>query len=335
MIPALRNLGTDARAQLRKIAQPPWLSPMLATLTDTPFSRENWIFEPKFDGERCLAFRRGRELRLMSRNEIVMSDQYPELVAALMKQRVDAFIVDGEIVAFEGEVTSFTRMQARMHVANPPPSLIKETPVFYHLFDVLYLDGYDTTRLPLRDRKQVLREAFTFKEPLRYTDHRERDGLEFYREACKRGWEGLIAKRADAPYTQRRSTDWLKFKCVAEQEFVIGGYTDPQGSRVGFGALLIGYYEGGKLHYAGRVGTGYDDATLVRLHKMLSRLETKERPFVETDFPRKGVHWVKPALVCQVGFTEWTPDHRLRHPRFLGLRDDKNPRDVVRERPKG
>jgi bifunctional non-homologous end joining protein LigD len=333
MIAALQNLGKDARARLRRIAQPAWLSPMLATLTDTPFSRDGWLFETKFDGERCVAFRRGRDLRLMSRNEIVMNDQYPELVAALMKQRVDEFIVDGEIVAFEGTVTSFTRMQARMHVSNPPPSLIKETPVFYYLFDVLYLDGYDTTRLPLRDRKQLLKAAFTFKDPLRWTDHRERDGLEFYREACKLGWEGLIAKRADGPYVQRRSTDWLKFKCVAEQEFVVGGYTDPQGSRVGFGALLIGYYGGGELHYAGRVGTGYDDETLVRLHKKLSRLETKERPFVESDFPRKGIHWVKPELVCQVGFTEWTPDKRLRHPRFLGLRDDKNPRDVVRETP--
>jgi bifunctional non-homologous end joining protein LigD len=334
MVDFLQQLSADVRAKLHKRAQPSWIAPMLATLTEQRFSRDNWFFEPKLDGERCLAFRHGKDLRLMSRNELALNDQYPELVAALMKQRVDDFIVDGEIVAFEGEVTSFTRMQGRMHISNPPPSLIKEIPVFYYLFDLLYLDGHDTTRLALRDRKRLLKAAFAFKDPLRWTDHREREGEEFYREACRKGWEGLIAKRADGPYRSGRSTDWLKFKCVAEQEFVVGGFTDPQGSRIGFGALLVGYYEDGELHYAGKVGTGYDDETLRRLHKMLSSLETDKRPFVERDFPRKGVHWVKPKLVCEVGFSEWTPDGKLRHPRFLGLRDDKKPKDVVREKPR-
>jgi len=329
----LKTLPDDAREKLRKTPQPAWISPMLATLTHKYFSSPDWIFELKFDGERCLTFRRGAELRLMSRNAIVMNDQYPELVAALAKQPQTDFIVDGEIVAFAGKITSFARMQGRMHISNPPPSLIKEIPVFYYLFDLLYLDGYDVTRLPLRQRKDLLKRAIVFKDPLRYTEHRERDGLAYHREACRMGWEGIIAKRADSRYVARRSPDWLKFKCVNEQELVIGGYTDPQGSRIGFGALLVGYYEGGKLHYAGRVGTGYDEETLARLHDMMRKLETDERPFVERDFPRRGIHWIKPKLVAQVGFAEWTPDGKLRHPRFLGLRDDKQPREVVRETP--
>jgi len=335
MTDPLSKLDAAARGKLKKRAQPPWLSPMLATLTHEYFSDPKWIFERKLDGERCLAFRRGDDLRLMSRNQKTMNDQYPELVAALRKQPAHDFIVDGEIVAFEGALTSFERLQNRMHVSNPSPSLVRDTPVYYYLFDLLYLNGYDTTHLPLRDRKRLLKAAFSFKHPLRFTIHRNRAGLDFYHQACKDGWEGLIAKRADSRYLGKRSTDWLKFKCVNEQEFVIGGYTDPQGSRVGFGALLIGCYEGGELRYAGKVGTGYDDETLERLSETLSRIETKKRPFVDGDFPRKGVHWVKPELVCQVGFTEWTPDGKLRHPRFLGLRDDKDPRDVVRERPGG
>lgn len=333
MTDLLQALPKDAREKLRKAPQPPWISPMLATLTHKYFSRPDWIFEPKFDGERCLTFRRGAELRLMSRNQIVLNDQYPELVAALANQPPADFIADGEIVALAAKVTSFARMQRRMHVSNPPRSLIKEIPVFYYLFDLLHLDGHDLTRLPLLQRKELLKRAVAFKDPLRYTEHREREGLAYHREACRLGWEGIIAKRADSRYVPRRSTEWLKFKCVNQQELVIGGYTDPHGSRSGFGALLVGYYERGKLHYAGRVGTGYDEETLTRLHAMMRKLETDERPFVERDFPRRGIHWLKPNLVAQVGFAEWTPDGKLRHPRFLGLRDDKRPREVVREKP--
>jgi bifunctional non-homologous end joining protein LigD len=168
---------------------------------------------------------------------------------------------------------------------------------------------------------------------MRFTPHRNADGERYFDEACRKGWEGLIAKRADSAYAHRRSTDWLKFKCVKRQELVIGGYTDPKGKRTGFGALLVGYYEQGRLRYAGRIGTGYDDATLERLAARLAGLERRSRPFADEDIPERGVHWVTPKLVAEAAFTEWTEDGRLRHPRFLGLRADKAPEEVGRERP--
>jgi bifunctional non-homologous end joining protein LigD len=187
--------------------------------------------------------------------------------------------------------------------------------------------------VPLIHRKALLSEAFDFRDPLRFTQHRERDGEAYYREACREGLEGVIAKRADSIYVSRRSRDWLKFKCWEEQEFVIGGFTDPKGDRVGFGALLLGYYEDGRLRYAGKVGTGFDTGLLASLGKELSALEINHSPFAEEVKAGKGVHWVRPKLVAQVSFTQWTRDGRLRHPRFLGLRRDKNAREVVRERP--
>jgi ATP-dependent DNA ligase len=172
---------------------------------------------------------------------------------------------------------------------------------------------------------------FHFRNPLRFTEHRETEGEAYYHEACRRGWEGVIAKDGDGVYVSGRTRAWLKFKCTHEQEFVIGGYTDPRGGRVGFGALLVGVYEGGRPVYAGKVGTGFDQATLQRLGKQLAQLETTTSPFVGDGLPRRGVHWVKPRLVAQIGFTEWTPGGKLRHPRFIGLREDKDPKEVVRE----
>jgi ATP-dependent DNA ligase len=166
---------------------------------------------------------------------------------------------------------------------------------------------------------------------LRLTEHRETEGEAYYREACEQHWEGIIAKNGDSAYASERSRQWLKFKCVNEQEFVIAGYTDPQGERIGFGALLAGYYERGKLKYAGKVGTGYDTGTLRRLGRQLASLQTGSKPFEADILPSSGVHWVKPKLVAQIGFTEWTGDGKLRHPRFLGLRDDKKPEEVTRE----
>lgn len=305
---------------------------MLATLTRDYFSDPDWVFERKLDGERCLAFREGKELRLLSRNRKELNDTYPEMVEALRKQKAGDFIVDGEIVTFEGAVTSFSRLQQRMQLRDPEEALQSGVPVFYYIFDLLYLDGHDTTQVPLRHRKALLKRALRFKDPLRYTAHRNAEGEAYHREACRKGWEGVIAKRADSPYSHSRSCHWLKFKCVNEQEFVVGGYTDPKGSRIGFGALLIGCYEGEDLVYAGQVGTGYDDDTLRRLKKRLSSIERQSSPFAGHGVPTRGVHWVEPKLVAQVGFTEWTEDGKLRHPRFLGLRRDKKPQEVVRER---
>ncbi len=204
--------------------------------------------------------------------------------------------------------------------------------VTYYLFDLLRLDGADTRSLPLRSRKSLLRRALTYRAHLRMTAHRNEGGAESSADACARGWEGLIAKPANGPYRQGRSTDWLKLKCSLGQEFVIGGFTEPAASRVGLGALLLGYHEGGRLRHAGKVGTGFDRRTLLDLRARLDELATSEPPFADHVHEARA-HWVEPTLVAQIAFTEWTRDGRLRHPRFLGLRDDKAARDVVHERP--
>jgi DNA ligase D-like protein (predicted ligase) len=305
---------------------------MLATLTEDRFSDPDWLYERKLDGERCLAFRTAGSVHLLSRNRKDLNGHYPEIVDALAEQTTQDFVVDGEIVAFEGSRTSFSRLQARMQVNDPDAARRTGVKVFLYVFDVLHLDGHDLTGLALRRRKALLRSALDYGGPLRFTPHRTGNGVAYWEQACRRGWEGVIAKRADGSYVHGRSKDWLKFKCVTEQEFVIGGYTDPQGSRIGFGALLVGYYERGRLRYAGKVGTGYDRPMLEQLSKQLADLEQDEPAFASGNLPHARVHWVKPRLVCQVAFSEWTRDGQLRHPRFQGLREDKRPREVVRER---
>jgi bifunctional non-homologous end joining protein LigD len=327
----LDRLPAAARARLRKRPPPTWVAPMLATLTNQPFSREGWLFEPKLDGERCLVFRRGKDLVLFSRNRKRLNQKYPEIIAALQREEKAVFVIDGEIVTLQGDVTSFAKLQQRMQVEQPTADLLRRVPVWLYVFDLIYLDRYDTRQVPLRYRKELLRDAFDFQDPLRFTEHRERTGEAYYREGCRRGWEGVMAKNGDSVYVSRRTREWLKFKCVKEQELVIGGYTDPHGKRIGFGALLVGYYRRGRLVYAGKVGTGYDTATLRRLARQLARLERPTSPFDADGLPRSGVHWVTPKLVAQIRFTEWTPDGKLRHPRFLGLRDDKRPEEVARE----
>ncbi len=313
---------------------PDWLDPELATLTRDRFSDRGWIFERKLDGERCLAFKSGARVRLMTRNQKEDTSTYPEITQALAAQQVGDFIVDGEIVAFDGDQTRFARLQQRLGVRQPGPDLLAEVPVYYYIFDVLWADDRDVRSLRLRERKQILRDLLAFTGPLCFTEHRDTDGEAYYRQACASGWEGVIAKRADAPYRAGRSRDWLKFKCEAGQEFVIGGFTDPRGTRTGFGALLLGYYDPGHvLVYAGKVGTGFTRQVLGRLHAELVGLEQDHPPFDRGRLPRSGVHWVQPRLVAEVGFSEWTTDGELRHPRFQGLRDDKDPADVVRETP--
>ncbi len=236
-------------------------------------------------------------------------------------------------MAFDGDRTSFSRLQERMQNAHPSAAQVAAQPVVYYLFDLLWFDGADLTGEPLTARKEALRTAVAFGEPIVYSDHLEEDGVLAFRAACERGLEGLIAKRASSPYTPGRSRDWQKFKCVLEQEFVVLGWTDPQGSRSGIGALMVGYHEDGELRFGGKVGTGFNQRELDRLSAKLRRLERSTPPLADTaGAPRKGVHWVRPQLVTQVGFGEWTPDGKLRHPRYLGLRDDKSAADVVRER---
>ena len=311
-----------------------WVDPELATLTKERFFDPAWMYERKFDGERCLAYRDAAGVALMTRNRQRVNGTYPELAAALAAQRAADFVVDGEVVTFVGSNTSFSQLQQRLGVRNPSERLITAVPVVYYLFDVLRADGEDVRGLPLRRRKQVLRNLLSFDGPLRFTTHRSAGGKAYWDQACGRGWEGLVVKRADSPYRSGRNRDWLKFKCENSQEFVIGGYTDPQGSREGFGALLIGYYDAdGRLAYAGKVGTGFDGSTLASLSQALAGLEQSGSPFDRGKLPRAGVHWTRPELVGEVGFSEWTSAGELRHPRYLGLRRDKDARSVTRERP--
>lgn len=306
---------------------------MLATLAHEPFSDEGWIYERKLDGERCLGFCARQAARLQSRSGRSLDDTYPEIRDELAARIVPDCIVDGEVVAFEGNRTSFARLQGRMQVSDPEEARRSSIAVFYYLFDLLYVDGHDITAIPLRDRKRLLRRALDPGDHIRFCAHRNREGEAYHESACRRGWEGLIAKDAASDYVHSRSRSWLKLKCVDRQELVIGGYTDPEGSRIGFGALLLGYYDEGRLVYAGKVGTGFDDDTLRRLGDRLAGIERKTSPYGETDVDAEDVHWVTPELVAEIGFTEWTEMGRQRHPRFLGLRRDKDPEDVHREVP--
>jgi DNA ligase D-like protein (predicted ligase) len=323
-------LDTAAAAALRPARDAGFRKPMLATLTDRRFSSPAWLFERKLDGVRAIVCADGGPPHLWSRTERAMDANYPELVAELAERAPQRFVADGEIVAFDRGRTSFLKLQNRIHLEHPSDEDIAAVPLHLYLFDLLVIGDVDITGIPLRDRKRLLRQTFDFGGPLRLSTHRNGDGEEYLRQACRRGWEGLIAKRADAPYRSGRSADWLKFKCQSGQEFVIGGFTDPAGTRTGFGALLIGYHDKGSLRYAGKVGTGFDTATLHSLRARLDGLTRSTSPFADGAGER-GAHWVEPELVAQIGFAEWTHDGRLRHPRYLGLRTDKPAADVVRE----
>ncbi|MFW5733670.1 MAG: non-homologous end-joining DNA ligase [Oceanidesulfovibrio sp.] len=314
--------------------------PMLATLVHEAFSDPEWFFERKLDGERCIVVKDGGSVTLYSRNGNVIDHAYPELVEAFGGQR-GSFVVDGEIVAFEGDVTSFSKLQSRMQVEDPQEARDSGVAVYFYAFDMLEYEGGNMTDSPLEERKSALKQAMDYHDPIRYMAHRNENGKQYLKEACDKGWEGLIAKDRHSTYVHSRSRKWLKFKCTARQEFVIGGYTEPHGERIGFGALLVGYYEergADTMRYAGKVGTGYDDETLKRLHGTMRSMQRKTPPFTPYEgekLPDKETTWITPNLVCEVGFTEWTEPPgepaKLRHPRFLGLRRDKDPKDVVRE----
>jgi len=329
---ALQNLPEEEKQKLKKAGNTEWTAPMLAKLTKDYFSSDDWIFERKLDGERCLASRDGETVKLKSRNKQELGDTYPEIAKALKKQGEKSFLIDGEIVAFKGKLTSFSKLQNRMRIEDPEEASKSGVRVYFYVFDIICLDGFDLSAVSLRSRKSVLKKVLKFSDPIRFTPHRNGSGKSFYREACEKGWEGIIAKEASSGYVHSRSGKWLKFKCVNRQEFVICGFTDPEGERKGFGALLLGYYEEGNLAYAGKVGTGFDDETLEDLSERLSRIETGEFPFEDGEGGRgDAVHWVRPKLVCEAGFTEWTAEGKLRHPRYYGLRRDKDPKEVVRE----
>lgn len=286
---------------------PDWLEPMAATLTRERFTGPEWLFEKKLDGIRLLAFKQGSAVRLLSRNRLEQNHHYPDFVAALAALPVSDAILDGEALGVWGGARE----------------------VGYHLFDVLWLDGRDLTALPLEQRRAAL-AALPLKPPLQLVERV--DDPAPWERACREGWEGVIAKRRDSPYEHRRSPHWLKMKCEASQELVVGGFTEPEGKRRGLGALLVGYHEGDDFVFAGKVGTGFDTRLLLQLRERLDALELPETPFTRAQgLPRQRVHWVRPELVVQVAFMEWTVHGKLRHPRLVGLREDKSARDVVRE----
>lgn len=318
---------------LRYRPQPTWVPPMLATLTDDPPPVGGWIYEPKLDGVRVLIFESGGKVRLFSRNRKPLGAAYPELVEALaIAVRGDA-VLDGEVVAIDPDtgLSSFSLLQQRMQLRDAVRAARSGVRVRLYLFDILHYEGIDLTGLPLVDRKAVLRDVVWYDDPIHFTPFRTTGSARMYRDACTRGAEGIIAKRAESRYVGARSAEWLKIKCVRQQEFVIGGYTEPQGSRQRIGALLVGYHEDGALRYAGRVGTGFDLRTLEFLHDRLAPLERRTSPFAPGPVPGSGVHWVTPRLVAQIGFGEWTAAGLLRHPRYLGLREDKPAKEVRRE----
>jgi len=281
---------------------PEWVEPMAATLTKERFTGPEWTFERKYDGIRLLAFRNGNTVRLYSRNRL--EQNYPAIREAIAALGVDQVVLDGE-VDWGGP-----------HVG-------------YHVFDILWLNGRDLMGLPLTERRAMLR-SLGLRSPLSAVA--EVTGEKPWERACSEGWEGVIAKRRDSVYEHRRSPHWLKMKCEASQELVVGGFTDPQGGRQGLGALLLGYFEGQDFVFAGKVGTGFDTKQLVALRARLDRLEIEKSPFTKAiGLPRVRAHWVRPEVVVQVAFIEWTVHGKLRHGRFLGFREDKDAREVVRE----
>jgi bifunctional non-homologous end joining protein LigD len=282
---------------------------------------------------RVLVYATAGRIRLLSRNQKPLDGAYPELVEALgTAVRGDA-VLDGEVVAMDPATgqSSFSRLQRRMQLRDETRSRRSGVGVELYLFDCLYYEGVDLTGLPLVDRKAVLRDVVWYDGPIRFTPFRTTGSAAMFREACAKGAEGIIVKRAESRYVGARSLDWLKVKCVHQQELVVGGYTAPKGSRERLGALLVGYYENGALRYAGKVGTGYDRAALEELHRRLAPLHRRTSPFAPGPAPAGEVHWVTPRLVVEIGFGEWTPAGLLRHPRYLGLREDKTAAEVRKE----
>jgi bifunctional non-homologous end joining protein LigD len=295
--------------KLALVLTPDWLEPMAATLTQERFTGPDWVFERKLDGIRLLAFKSGPAVRLLSRNRLPQDESYPSVVQAISELPVSDAVLDGEGLGVwrAGEDAG------------------------YHLFDVLWFEGRDVRSLPL-DARRALLERLPLAPPLHRVERL--DDREPWERARREGWEGVIAKRRDSAYEPRRSRNWLKMKVEASQELVVGGFTDPKGRRVGLGALLVGYYQGDDFVFAGKLGTGFDTKLLLELRARLSALEIAQPPFTKgTGLPRAGAHWVRPEVVVQAAFLEWTTHGKLRHPRLLGVRMDKAARSVTRETP--
>lgn len=304
-----------------------FFSPMLCTLTKEAFDDSNWIFEDKFDGVRAVAVKKGKKVQLFSRNKKNLNSSFPEIVKELEKINHD-FVIDGELVVFEGKVTSFSKLQPRIQRKRNLKDSLK---VYYYVFDLLVMDDIDYRKQPLIERKLKLKSKFKFSSKVKYTQHKSTKGFQYYQTAQRKGLEGIVAKEKESLYVSRRSNSWRKIKCMNSCELVIGGYTAPKGKRKGFGALLVGYYKKGALIFAGKVGTGGDEKSLIALERKLSKLKRASSPFSNYQVKNESIFYVTPKLIAQIQFTEWTKDNKLRHPSFLGIRTDKNPKKIERE----
>jgi bifunctional non-homologous end joining protein LigD len=315
----------------KEAPQPLIIQPMLATLVDKPFSDPEWLFETKWDGIRAICFIKNGKARFVSRNQNDLSAQYPELSNIGNDLDATEAVLDGEIVALdEHGVSRFQLLQSRMGRKNQAEiaRLVAKTRLAYYVFDLLHLDGVDLTGCALIDRKTTLERILKTDKLIRYSDHIIEHGVQLYDEIAKVPLEGVIAKHIDSAYAQRRSREWLKIKTILEAEVVIGGYTEPRKSRSYFGALVVGLYEGGELRYVGHAGGGFNEKSLEQLYKLMQPLKTKLSPFADKIQTNEPVQWIKPKVVVQVKFAEWTADRRMRQPIFLGVREDKPAKDV-------
>jgi len=295
------------------------IAPMLATLVDSPFNRAGWIYEEKYDGVRMLAYKEGSKVTLISRNAIDRTERYPKIAEAIAKLKSETLALDGEIVVFDADkVSRFQFLQKGDGRAT------------YAVFDCIYRDGKDLRNAPLAERRALLEQSVRPSSNLILSARLDADGIKAFEIAKRKGFEGLIAKDLSSKYVSGRSPAWLKVKVRKEDEFVIAGYTKPTGARHFFGALLLGIYTRGKLDYVGKVGTGFNEETLQSLYKKFGSLKRATSPF-DSEVRERGATFVAPKLVAQIAYTEWTSDGKLRHPVYLGLRDDKDAKDVKRQ----
>jgi bifunctional non-homologous end joining protein LigD len=316
-------------AGAREARMPTIIHPMLATLVDEPFSRPDWIFETKWDGFRSVCFVNNGKARFVSRNQIDMTPQYPELDGIAKQIEAREAILDGEIVALDAHgMPRFQLLQPRVGRKSGIEALRGTAQIVYFAFDLLYVDGYDLMGCTVVDRKSRLAEILRPAPFIKLSEHIESEGDAFFREIEKFHLEGMMAKRASSKYVQKRSSDWLKIKTVLRSEVAIGGYTQPRGTRSYFGSLVCGLYENGELRYVAHVGGGFNERTLASTYKLMQPLKTSQNPFVDAPKTNEPVQWIKPKLVAEVKFSEWTADRRLRHPVFVGLREDKKATDA-------
>ncbi|MFY9724161.1 MAG: DNA ligase D, partial [Bryobacteraceae bacterium] len=318
----------------RAAEMPAALEPMTATLAGQPPHGSEWLFEVKWDGVRAIAFIEHEEFRLTSRSGVRCERQYPELAVIPHQVAAARAVLDGEIAVLDAKgVSQFHLIQPR--ISNTDPNtvahLARSHPAVYFVFDLLYLDGYDLRRASLSERRKLLERVVTPGPALRISEAFPGAGAELLEAARENGLEGVMAKHATSVYESRRSREWLKIKITGDQEFVVGGFTAPEGARSYFGALVLGEYDEGELRWVGNVGTGFDQKLLAALDARLQPLIVSACPFRERPVPERGITWVEPELVCQVKFASWTPEHHLRAPVFLGLREDKRPAEVMSE----